>query len=122
MRINLVINEAMRQSGLSMSAAAKRCGIDKSNLSKFLRGKSRQALISVGKLEKLLEALDVKIVPPEQSAKKPWVEQAEALFPILKAKLKDIEPQSLHQILLAMHRPMEERHFLLKKRGSSYVF
>jgi transcriptional regulator with XRE-family HTH domain len=61
MQLRQTIRTALRASGMSQADLARACGIDKGNLSKFLSARGESAMISVSKLERIMDCLGLAL-------------------------------------------------------------
>ena len=108
---------------MSQAELARACGIDKGNLSRFLSGRGESAMISVTKLERVLDHLGLSLKyesasPTDQPA---WMTQVNLAYALFRGKIKGVPDEDLHRILVARFQPIHERSFILKKIGRSYA-
>ena len=113
-----VLARAFLVSGKSLSAVARECGIDKGNLSRFLRKKGRSPQVGLRKIDRLLKALRVEVAAPKYPPALGWLAEVDAQYPALRRRLADVDPHDLHMILTHIHRPVSQRRFLLRRTPS----
>ena len=114
--------DALEKSGKSLSQVAAECGVDKGNLSRFLNGKGRSALIGVSRLEKLIDGLGVSVIPPKYPPHLSWLYELDRWYEILRGSVRGVSDEDLHQILIHVIKPVEQRLHFLRKNGPGYVF
>lgn len=112
----------MEKSGKSLSQVAAECGVDKGNLSRFLNGKSRSALIGVSRLERILDRLGVSVVPPKYPPHLQWLNEVDRWYEILRGSVRGVSDEELRQILSYVIRPVELRIHFVRKLGPGHVF
>jgi transcriptional regulator with XRE-family HTH domain len=108
---------------MSQAELARAYGIDQGNLSKFLSGRGASAMISVAKLERVLDCLGLALKREHESAvdQPAWMTQVNISFALLRGKIKGVPDEDLHQILVSRFQPIHARAFILKKFGRSYA-
>jgi transcriptional regulator with XRE-family HTH domain len=123
MKLRQRIQFALRASGMSQAELARACGIDKGNLSRFLSGRGESSMISVTKLERVLDHLGLSLNYEYGSAidQPGWLTQVNLSYALLRGKIKGVPDEDLHRILVARFQPIHERSFILKKIARSYA-
>jgi transcriptional regulator with XRE-family HTH domain len=123
MQLRQTIRTALRASGMSQDDLARACGIDKGNLSKFLSTRGESGMISVSKLERIMDCLGLALAQRRESAvdRPEWMTQVDLHYELLRGKIKGVDDGDLHQILVSRFQPVHERAFILKKFGRSYA-
>jgi transcriptional regulator with XRE-family HTH domain len=106
---------------MSQAELARACGIDQGNLSKFLAGRGASAMISVAKLELVLDCLGLALKRESAVDQPAWMTQVHISFALLRGQINGVPDEDLHQILVSRFQPIHERAFILKKFGRSYA-
>ncbi len=104
------IAQAMQENNWSLSQLANKSGVDKGNLSRFLRGGNA---IGVQKAERLLKTLSLSI--QTEDARPNWEKQADLDFARLKPVLREVPLEDLHLIVYSLAMPLRFKHFLIKE-------
>jgi transcriptional regulator with XRE-family HTH domain len=111
------IRTEIHAKALTLTQVAHASQVDKGNLSRFLKGRGTLSLRNVEKVLKQL-SLVVERKPYDEE----WLNRVDFWFDKLRASMRDMSADDLHLILLSYFRPPQHKRFLLKKRGSTYVF
>lgn len=120
-QIRRAVAEAIERSGKSLSQVAAECGVDKGNLSRFLNGRGRSALIGVSRLEKIIDRLGISVVPPKYPPHLQWLNEVDRWYERLRGSVRGVSDQDLRQILIYVVRPAGQRIHFVRKVGSGYV-
>jgi transcriptional regulator with XRE-family HTH domain len=121
MKLHKSIQIALRSSRMSQAELARACGIDKGNLSRFLSGRGESAMISVAKLERVLDHLGLAVTYELPADLPWWMIQVRLSYALLRGKIKGVPNEDLHQILVSRFQPIHERSFILKRIARSYA-
>src|SRR5688500_4145531 len=108
MKLRQRIQAALRASGMSQAELARACGSDKGNRSRLLSGRGQSPMISVTKLERVLDHLGLALkyeseLPTDQPA---WMTEVNLAYALFRGKIKGVPDEDLHRILVARFQPI----------------
>ena len=114
MKLQMIIRDRIEASGRSLRSVAAAAGVNAGNLSRFL---STGRGVSVAKIDRLLDVLDIHFAAMRYPASLAWLDSADHWYALVRKRLPAMDPAELRQIVVSILRPVPKRRFLLRRFG-----